>query len=146
MNLHRPVLMSRALKDKLDGLAPSGHQTFKASFLDWAAAGKPNPHAMFGRNKTERDLSHVHLHPTLTDPESLERWRFRGTSDRNLFYVDSRAHGYLLIDIVGDPGAHDMWKPTQAKKLGDWTEVAEAFCLGGAEAVSALMLRRALSR
>lgn len=138
----RAVFTAKALKDKLNRLVPNGYEAFKISFLKWVSLGKPNPHWMFGRNKTEKDLSHVHLRPTLTDKRSRTNWKFHGTSDRNLFYVDSAAHGFLFLDIVGDPGAHEMWKPYRAAKIKDWTEVADSFCLGGVRGVQALMQRR----
>jgi len=56
----------------------------------------------------------------------------RRTSDRYLFYADGGAHkGFLLIDILNDPGAHDIWKPAYRQMLNAWEGIAEQFIFFG---------------
>lgn len=72
-------------------------------------------------------LRHVHLVP-LHDINAMSKWNTawkkrppgRKTSDKYLFYCDAGiSHGYLLIYIIGDPGAHDFLTKKQSKPLLD---------------------------
>lgn len=80
-------------------------------------------------------LRHVHLVP-VNDPLALKRWDAawqrrppgRKTSDRYLFYCDGGRHGFLLIYIVGDPGAHDFMSSARVKPLlKSFSDHAERF-------------------
>jgi len=81
-------------------------------------------------------LRHVHMVP-LHDAEQLTSWNrawrrkppARKTSDRFLFYCDGGTqYGYLLIYIVGDPGAHDFLNNLETKKLlAAFEECADEF-------------------
>lgn len=82
-------------------------------------------------------MSHCHLMPK-TDSAARDQWsrafkrRARKTSDRVLFYVQDGEQFYL-IDIVDDPGAHDIMR--MADRQGKafmlkCAEQAEAFLDG----------------
>ncbi len=75
-------------------------------------------------------LRHVHLVP-LNDLHALRKWNTawrrsppgRKTSDRYLFYCDGGRFGYLLIAIIGDPGAHEFLRTPDTRDLLDSIEV-----------------------
>jgi hypothetical protein len=82
-------------------------------------------------------LCHVHLIPT--DPENERQWladfehsyRYKNrTSDRYVLYACDPRHGYLIIDILDDPGAHDVWK-ARYTKLPNYELAATDFCTYG---------------
>lgn len=82
-------------------------------------------------------MSHCHLAPK-NSSEDKARWlrdfrrRARKTSDRVLFYVQDGAR-FFLIDIVDDPGAHEIMRMTdkQGKTfMLKCAEQAEAFLDG----------------
>lgn len=52
-------------------------------------------------------------------------------SDRYLIYADGGRHGYLIIDLINDPGAHQIWNARFKGIREHWEEVASDFvCLG----------------
>lgn len=63
-------------------------------------------------------ISHCHLIPKNSTSDYL-RWqrdfrrRARKTSDRVLFYIED-AGKFFLVDIVDDPGAHEIMRMTDA--------------------------------
>jgi hypothetical protein len=104
-------------------------------------------HWFFGRDKPNRPVSgntvsfafHVHLQPV--DPVARAAWDeqadderstpYERTSDRvavySLKHADPSA-GLLLLDIVGDPGGHDIFdreNPVYARLLRVWDRVAD---------------------
>ncbi len=90
-------------------------QRFMDRFLQWKQIGEDESY-FFGKdalNLRSKLIRHVHMVP-LASPQDLAKWDTnwqRGrkrASDRFLFYVDGARHGYLLLYIVNDPGAHDF--------------------------------------
>jgi len=96
-------------------------------FSEWKAGDEYSSY-FFGKDALGLNTSilrHVHMIP-LHDAEQLASWNrawgrrppARKTSDRYLFYCDGGAqHGYLLIYIVGDPGAHDFLNSPETRQL-----------------------------
>lgn len=82
-------------------------------------------------------LRHVHFIPTapqseaqwLSDFEDRHRYKNR-TSDRYVLYACDPRHGYLIIDILDDPGAHDLWKARHTH-LPKYELAATDFCTYG---------------
>jgi hypothetical protein len=79
-------------------------------------SGKEYDHEFFGKDSlciNSTVLHHVHIIPT--DLVEFNRWIFnfehyrKCTSDRFLYYSCGPG-GYLLIDIVNDPGGHASLK------------------------------------
>jgi Toxin YafO, type II toxin-antitoxin system len=90
-------------------------QRFMDRFVQWKQAGEDESY-FFGKdalNLRSKLIRHVHMVP-LASPQALAAWdtnwqrRRKRVSDRFLFYVDGARHGYLLLYIVNDPGAHDF--------------------------------------
>lgn len=114
------VLLTEGLRETLrtSGL---DEQHLAKSFADWKTLeAQGREHYQFGRDVPglgNPALRHVHVVPLFT--EQAERawnlaWRRHRerTSDRYLFYADGTpAHGYLLITLINDPGAHVVWRP-----------------------------------
>lgn len=104
-------------------------------------------HWFFGRDKPNRPVSgkvvsfafHVHLQPS--DPVEQFAWDqkandehltpYERTSDRVAVYSLKHAEpsaGLLLLDIVGDPGGHDIFdreNPVYTRLLRDWDRAAD---------------------
>lgn len=60
------------------------------------------------------------------------RGRGRRTSDRYLLYAyGGHREGYLLISVIDDPGAHELWAPQNKARRQALEEIAEAFCVFG---------------
>jgi Toxin YafO, type II toxin-antitoxin system len=109
-----------------------------SDFQEWKGFGPSgeDDHKVFGKdgaNRDERYVRHVHLIPA-SDPAKRKQWetafeRFRKrTSDIYLVYADGTpAHGYLLIDQLLDPGAHDIWSPVYKSTRLAWQAMADAF-------------------
>jgi mRNA interferase YafO len=105
-------------------------------FANWKQQGEYSSY-FFGKdgfNRNNTVLRHVHMLP-LHDPQQKQRWDQawrrdgRRTSDRYLFYADGGARlGYLLIYIVGDPGAHDfLSSPSSYALLQRFAQIADQF-------------------
>jgi len=82
-------------------------------------------------------LRHVHFIPS--DLAAEAQWladfadphrKARRTSDRYVLYAWDPRHGYLIIDILDDPGAHTLWKQRH-KKLPNYELAATNFCTYG---------------
>lgn len=125
-----------ALREKLTscGLDP---EILQADFIDWKSGDEDGSYffARDGLNRDSKYLAHAHILPTIQD--ALDKWNSawskhrKRTSDRYLFYVDGGLlFGYLLLDIVDDPGAHHVWKsePARVKAL---EQAAEQFFMSG---------------
>ena len=75
----------------------------------------------------------------LNDELALLRWNTawergsgRRTSDRYVLYADGGTReGLLMIWIIDDPGAHDLWLPANKEYLSTLEDVAEQFCVFG---------------
>ncbi len=90
-------------------------QHFIGLFLQWKQDGEDESY-FFGKDALNLQSSlvrHVHMVP-LSTPDALAAWdtnwqrHRKRVSDRFLFYVDGGIHGYLLLYIVNDPGAHEF--------------------------------------
>lgn len=85
-------------------------------------------------------LRHCHLIP-LNDGNQLKvwyrnhRWKARKTSDRVLIYVQA-GENFYLIDIVDDPGGHEIMRMTTKDGksfMGQCAQEAHAFLNGTLE-------------
>lgn len=124
------VLLTEGLREYLRE-SRLDEETLVQQFRDWkalAAVGKE--HFAFGRDAAglgNRHLRHVHMVPLFTpvaEQRWTQAWKRRGTrtSDRYLFYADGTpAFGYLLITLINDPGAHQVWQP----QYRDFVEMIE---------------------
>ncbi len=90
-------------------------QHFIDRFVQWKHSGEDESY-FFGKDALNLHscmVRHVHMVPIST-PNALAAWdtnwqrRRKRVSDRFLFYVDGGRHGYLLLYIVNDPGAHEF--------------------------------------
>ncbi|PTT42367.1 hypothetical protein DBR23_03680 [Acidovorax sp. HMWF018] len=118
-------------------------------FSAWKARGPAGEYAFyaFGRDgEYSRPkvlgvnvLRHVHLAPRVDPHEQAEwkrRWRkgWQKTSDRVLVYAQDQTHGYLLIYILDEPGAHEiaeMRSPEDEKLMKQMAKVASDFIFDG---------------
>jgi len=95
---------------------------------------------LFSRDKTDPQtkLSHAHMVP-VNDLQALaawdEHWKkrrpHRRLSDRYVVYTHDPRHGYLLIALIGDPGAHALWTPAGKPLLANFETVADNFIFNG---------------
>lgn len=90
-----------------------------------------------GANRGSSYLRHVHIVP-LNDKEALARWNRNyengdgNRSDRYLFYVNGgAAFGYMLLAVINDPGAHNIWAPENKDLLAEFERLAEDFYYNG---------------
>ncbi|MDQ1922150.1 hypothetical protein [Massilia pseudoviolaceinigra] len=100
---------------------------------------------VFGRdvaNMGSRYARHAHMVP-VNDADKLALWKKTWAknrkhnsnqhqlSDRYLIYADGGRYGYLIIDIINDPGAHKVWTAKFTAVRDMWEEIASDFvCLG----------------
>lgn len=92
----------------------------------------------FGQTKTENGLTHSHMAP-FSPGQDMETWNLfwdkrqphRRRSDCYVLYAFDPIHGYLLIDVLFDPGAHALWKPAAKQQLNDYESVADNFIFAG---------------
>ena len=99
-------------------------------------SGREDDSYFFSRNSAPANgkfLSHVHMVP-VNLPEALELWNTnwqrhsRRVSDRYLFYADGGpSNGFLLIAMVDEPGAHEIWNPGRRSEIKTLEEVADRF-------------------
>ncbi|MDD2811747.1 type II toxin-antitoxin system YafO family toxin [Rhodoferax sp.] len=120
-------------------------QNAEALLVDEFIAWKNGPedgHYWFSQNKLGDDghLFHVHLIPNNNATARREwnrLWRgppvrpWKRRSDRYLLYADGKQHGYILIALLEDPGAHDLWLPKNKSLLQDFVIVADNFDFNG---------------
>jgi hypothetical protein len=112
-----PVHVASALREKLDIIAGAA-DALAAEFALWKSGGEDD-HYDFGKDGLDlrsKVLYHVHLVPKNV-PEAQDAWdkaweRYgKRTSDRYLFYAyGGQRLGWLLLDVIDDPGAHEVWE------------------------------------
>ncbi|NHZ60913.1 hypothetical protein [Massilia genomosp. 1] len=115
------------------------------AFEKWKSDPDGRQTLVFGRdiaNTGSRYVRHVHMIPVnLVD--DLAVWKniyaknkkFKSNrpqlSDRYLIYADGGRYGYLIIDMINDPGAHEIWTARFKRVRDEWEEIASDFvCLG----------------
>jgi len=108
-----PVHVSSALRQKLD-IVPGAADALAAEFALWKSGGEDD-HYDFGKDGLglrSKVLYHVHMVPIHVEgaQEAWNKaWARHGkrTSDRYLFYAYGGPRlGWLLLDVIDDPGAH----------------------------------------
>lgn len=108
-------------------------------FSDWKDQGEDSSY-WFGQDKTDpkTELSHAHMAPVTSGPPKDEWdsfWRkkqvWRRRSDCYVLYVHHKRLGYLLIDVLFDPGAHSLWMPASKQLLENYEIVADNFLFNG---------------
>lgn len=129
------------LGDLFDTLAPRGlnSETLRNSFAAYKG-GDEFSHKLFCHDIGSDPGCHLrHVHFIPTDPEDLNRWmelfkipykRKQRTSDRYVLYAHDKTYGFLLIDILDDPGAHSLWSQRRTTLAG-YEKVASNFCTFG---------------
>lgn len=139
-----PVMIVRVtsqLKTQLQLAQPNAEELLVGKFLEWKSS--PEDHYWFSKDVRGDDgyLFHVHLVPSndqvargiwdrLWSRHPRRPWSRR--SDRYLLYADAgTSHGYLLIALIEDPGAHALWSPAQQAVRKQFEIVAENFCVFG---------------
>lgn len=111
-----------------------------SDFEEWKA-GHPDDSYIFGHDSLgigTKYLYHAHMVPLNVQAE-LQEWdkvwergRGRRTSDRYLLYAYGGAReGYLLVAVIDDPGAHQLWAPQNRALRANLEQVAEDFCVFG---------------
>ena len=125
-------------------------EKFAADFDNWKASFPAGEYAAyaFGKdgayskpkvNGKANTLMHVHLAPR-KDPVARALWdeawrlRRRKVSDHVLVYVHDQRHGYLLIYILDEPGAHaiaTMEERQDAFLMCQFAAVADRFIQTG---------------
>lgn len=142
--------MTESLRQEIIGME-ADPDAFIAEFLSWKSMGDEgeNNHFYFGRNTQYRKplyegrmvLWHVHYVPAESSPEYAtwkeiwdNEWDRPRTSHSALAYAYDRTHGYLLIDMLWEPDAHEIAKmKTQAHQqiMHDLTDIAGEFIFSG---------------
>lgn len=100
---------------------------------------------VFGRdvaNIGSQYVRHAHMIP-INDANNLALWKKihaknqkynrhqHQLSDRYLIYANGGRYGYLIMDIINDPGAHQIWASRFKAVRDRWEEIASDFvCLG----------------
>jgi hypothetical protein len=135
------VHVTSQLGAQLLAVSRNAESVLVGKFTEWKS-GLEDGHYWFSQNKLGDDglLFHVHLIP---NNEVVARqvwnrlWRgppkrpWKRRSDRYLLYADGKRHGYLLIALLEDPGAHELWLPSNRKLLQDFVVVADNFDFNG---------------
>lgn len=112
-----------------------------SDFKAWKLkGGGDDDHKIFARDGGNRDepaVRHVHLMPTSNRKERI-KWinayqnYSKRTSDIYLIYADGTpTYGYLLIDVLHDPGAHGIWKSSYKSTRSIWQVMADEFKFNG---------------
>lgn len=132
------VKVSSELSSRLAAIGPTAEQTLIKDFTAWKSGKDEFGHYFFSRDKVEKGLRHVHIVPknNSVDLATWNRlWKARRPhlrrSDRYLLYAHDNTHGYLLIQIIDDPGAHNLWQPKNRAVLERYEIVADNFCFNG---------------
>lgn len=123
----------------ITALTASGQdpEELKSNFTEWKS-GEPEEHYWFSRDvKGDLGLFHAHLIPR-NDLEKRSQWDSdwgdyrKRRSDRYLLYANGGLrYGYLLIDVIEDPGAHDLWTSAQRRRLSNFETIADNFTYFG---------------
>ena len=112
-----PVHVGSALREKL-GIIPGAADALATEFAIWKS-GHEDDHYDFGKDGLgirSKVLYHVHMVPkNVVEAEEAwdKAWERYGkrTSDRYLFYAYGGPRlGWLLLDVIDDPGAHLAWE------------------------------------
>jgi hypothetical protein len=114
-------------------------------FEKWKGDPDGRQTIIFGRdvaNTGSRYVRHAHMIP-MNDADNLALWKKiyaknkkynsyqPQLSDRYLIYANGGRYGYLMMDIINDPGAHRIWTARFKAVRDHWEEVATDFvCLG----------------
>ena len=111
---------------------------FQQEFAKWKHYGE-NSSYTFAHDKGDppRYLRHAHLAPEGEGERLLEwkihwdnpKWRHLRKSDRGIFYAHARQQEYILIGLLEDPGAHEIWKKHGRPLRLKWEDHAEQFCV-----------------
>jgi hypothetical protein len=136
--------LAQALKVQLTSqlitaLASTGQSPalLQAKFTEWKSS-EPDEHYWFSREVIgDFGLLHVHMIPQ-NEPERRKQWESdwknyrKRRSDRYLIFANGGPRlGYLLIDLIEDPGAHLLWERSQKSKLSALERLADNFIHGG---------------
>ena len=133
------VFVGSVLSKHLAAIDPTAEATLITDFSEWKS-GDEFEHPIFCHDQVENGLHHVHMVP-LNKIEDLKKWdaqmvkkhtRHKRRSDRYLLFADGGRFGYLLIQILDDPGAHALWKNKAALK--NYLTVADNFIFNGSVA------------
>lgn len=133
------VRVAAPLKAQLLAADPAAEAILVQKFTEWKS-GHPDGHYWFSRDVRGDDgnLYHVHLIPKNVPQERAEwdalwakRRAWQRRSDRYLLYADGGRHGYLLIALIEDPGAHTLWTAAQRATREALEIVAENFVYFG---------------
>ena len=134
------ILMNLIFSDSLKNqLSDNTKNIIKEEFL-WWKSDKRNEFIseIFGKdsalitpkiNGKPYVLRHCHL-PPLNDKKALAKWKqchrlgSRKVSDRVLIYAENNSD-YYLIDILDDPGAHEIMKMKDVKGRSFMLKCAE---------------------
>ena len=132
------VRVTSQLQHKLSAtsLAPS---LLIERFSFWKENGQDSSY-WFGRDQTDpaTQLSHAHMAPVTPgadkdgwDEAWSKRQHGKRKSDGYVLYTHHSRYGYLLIDVLFDPGAHDLWIPSHKQQLIGYETVADNFQFNG---------------
>ena len=87
------------------------------------------------QNIRSKFLRHAHMIP-VNDAKALKQWNYFWTkdrphkrrSDRCVIYADGGStNGFLVIALIADPGAHEIWEPSAQIKREKWEKIADNF-------------------
>jgi len=135
------VHVTSQLQAQLMAVGPHAQSLLIQKFVEWKN-GPEDGHYWFSQNKLGDDgrLFHVHLIPS-NESEARQQWDrlwrrppvrpWRRRSDRYLLYADGKRHGYLLIALLEDPDAHNLWLTANKKILQNFVVVADNFDFNG---------------
>lgn len=135
------VHVAAPLKAQLQAASAGAEAELVQKFTEWKS-GDPDDHYWFSKDVRGDDgnLYHVHLVPNnvqadrkawnvLWSQKPRRPWLRR--SDRYLLYANGGRHGFLLIALLEDPGAHQLWERASQKDREDFEIVAENFVYFG---------------
>ena len=108
-------------------------------FTHWRQYG-PVSSTWFGRtigSEPPDKLMHTHFAPY--DHAKLQTWLFyhgkksyhNMGSTGYVMWANDPAHGDLLIDVIIEPDAHDLWTKAEKATLEGYLTVADNFCFNG---------------
>ncbi|WP_171939402.1 type II toxin-antitoxin system YafO family toxin [Herbaspirillum rubrisubalbicans] len=137
---NKKVWILESLYKTLVSSAKIDPEVLRQEFSDYKD-GDEFEHPLFCHNvgaDHNKYLRHVHFKPFT--PDKAKEWELmyesdydykRRTSDCYVLYAEDKRNGYLIIDLLFDPGAHGIWK-LRYTKLAKAEEIAENFCVFGA--------------
>jgi len=118
---------------------PLNEQDLILEFTHWRQYG-PASNTWFGRtigSEPPDKLMHTHFAPY--DHAKLQTWLFyhekksyhKMGSTGYVLWANDPAHGDLLIDVIIEPDAHDLWTKAEKATLEGYLIVADNFCFNG---------------